>query len=186
MATWAGWEAQFLNAAGLIVTPPNMALLNQWSQNAHTSCRNNPIDLSHNLVGSTQCGALPGIFPHARNYTSHAQAATAFADEVRSSFAAKLYQALNSGNPYQVSFYNDVASVFVSWGSDKMLNVYLTTATGPAGNPNPPGSKKADLLDGWHSLRRSLNRNWRPALHAAERDLHTALRSLSRSHKVRL
>jgi hypothetical protein len=186
MATWSGWQNEFLNRANIIVTPPNRDLLDSWAKNAHTDCTNNPIDLSHQLAGATNCGTLPGIFAHAKHYTSHAQAATAFNDEIHAAFARALLDAMNTGNPYQVSNASDVGSVFVSWGSDKMLNVYLNAAAaGGPGAPPPGGSGSTDIHHGWNSVRRSLNKNWPHSLNTSERNVHAALRSLSHSRKVK-
>lgn len=181
---WSGWQRQFLNRADIIVTPPNMRLLSQWAQNSATNCNNNPIDLSQTVAGSPNCAALHGIFPQAKRYATHGNAATAFNREIHLDFAHLLLVAMNTGNPYQVKNFNDVGSVFVSWGTPQMLNAYLNTAQGSqAGGGDGGGS--AALLPGWHSVRRSLNTNWRKGLNKSEREIQAALRSLSHSRKVR-
>lgn len=187
MGTWTGWQNQFLNAAGIIETPPNRDLLTSWAKNAHSSCGNNPIDLSHKLTGATKCANNTGINPTTWKYTSHTQAANAFKAEIHASWAAALLKAMNTGNPYQVSYYNDVGSVFVSWGSDKMLNVYLAAATGSQpSNPPPITGGNTGVHKGWHSVQQSLNHKWPSALNRAERELRVALRSVSKARKVRL
>lgn len=186
MPTWSGWQNQFLNRAGIIVTPPNRQLLTSWAANAHTNCANNPIDLSHKLTGSSDCAALPGIFPQAQRYTSHAQAATAFRDEIHAAFARNLLRAMNTGNPYQVSYANDVASVFVSWGTDKMLNVYLAGEPGTGGGGGGGGGAKGvSAHKGWTHLRRAMNHSLPKSLSASQRNVQAALRSLGHAHKVK-
>jgi hypothetical protein len=186
VATWSGWQAQFLRRAGIIVTPPNMNLLTLWSQNAHRSCRNNPIDLTHPLGGSSNCGASTGIFPHEQNYTSHAQAATAFSDEIHMPFAKALLDALNSGNPFDVAHPSPVGSVFVSWGSPAMLNAYLNHGSGSGGGSGGGGGTKASHTHtGWHDLRRSVNHNMPKSIRHSVKLTNAALRALGHGRKVR-
>lgn len=192
MPTWTGWQNQFLNRAGIIVTPPNRQLLTSWAANAHTSCANNPIDLSHKLTGTSDCAKLPGIFPQAQRYTSHAQAATAFRDEIRQSFAGVLLRAMNTGNPYQVPYANDVASVFVSWGTDKMLNVYLAGEPGTGGAGGGGGGGGAGAGDGasvhkgWHDLRTTVNHKMPGHVASSHKMTQAALRKLSHIRRVRI
>ena len=185
MATWTGWENQLLNAAGIIVTPPNRQLLDLWAKNALTSCRNNPIDLSHNVSGSTQCGALPGIFAHARNYTTHAKAASAFDQEIHASFAAQLLKAMDTGNPFQVKYASDVASVFVSWGTDKMLNAYLNAAgAGGGGGGGGGGGIAPRTHKAWGDLQRSVNTHLPAAINHAAKVNAATLQKLRHVHRV--
>jgi len=186
VATWSGWQAQFLRRAGIIVTPPNQNLLTEWSKHTTTNCRNNPIDLSHKLSGSTNCGKLPGIFPQAQRYTNHDQAANAFKAEIHADFAQQLLRALNTGSPFQVAYFNDVASVFVSWGSPDFLDVYLADAGGKGGGSGGGGGKASRAHGGWKDLQRSINHRMPAALQSSKRSTAAALRSLSHARKVRL
>ena len=185
-STWSGWENQLLNAAGILVTPPNRQLLDLWTKNRHTSCDNNPIDLAHKLTGSANCGPLTGIFPQAQRYTSHAQAATAFRDEIHADFAKALLSSLNSGNPFQDPNFNNVASVFVSWGSPKMARAYLDTATGTIPGSGDGGGSATGVHKGWADLRKAVNVHAPADLHRSDRLTKAALRSLHRARKVRL
>lgn len=132
------------------------------------------------------CANLPGIFPKARYYTSHAQAAGAFADEVRLTFAKALFDALDSGNPYQSpSKPSEVASVLVSWGSDKYASVYLAAAQGQQGGGGPGGGIAPRTHKAWVDLQGSINTRLPNALRDAEKANRAALRTLSRARKVR-
>lgn len=186
MSTWSGWQNQLLDAANIIVTPPNRDLLTLWAKNAHTNCASNPIDLSHKVTGSTQCATLPGIFTHAMNYTTHAHAATAFSDEIHASFAKALLDAMNSGNPYQVKNTNDVASVFVSWGTDKMLNVYLNAVAGQGtGSGSGSSTRAPHTHSGYHDLQHVMQKHLPDSLRKSGKLTDAALRSLSHGHKVK-
>jgi hypothetical protein len=183
--TWSGWEAQFLNRAGIIVTPPNMSFLDSWARNAETACANNPIDLSHKLTGSSDCHALPGIVPKAQRYGTHAEAATAFRDEVHASWAAALLHALNTGNAYQVSNPGPVAEAIATWGSVTFARVYLAAAQKGGPGSGPAAGAGSDIHHGWTSVRRSLNRTWGRELKDSRRNVRAALRAVGRGGKVR-
>ena len=185
MSTWSGWQRQFLNAAGIIVTPPNMDLLTQWSQHTHRQCVNNPVDLTHRESGSSSCGSSTGIFPTEYTYSTHAHAASAFAWEIHQAFAKALLDALNTGNAYQVAKPSPVASVFVSWGSPAMADAYLNQAQGGSSGGGGGGSTKAPHThSGWHDLRRSVNHNLPTSLRHSSKLTAAALRALGHGRKV--
>lgn len=187
MATWDGWQAQFLRAAGILVTPPNVDFLTGWARHAtHPRCGNNPIDLAHPNAGSGDCAPGQGIEPHTQHYSTHARAADAFRFQVRADWAKPLFDALDSGNPFQIGkgLEDKVVSVLYSWGSSDWAGAYDAQFSGAASSGG--ASHKAGIMGGWHHLRRSLNRNWGRALHQGEGSLHSALRSLSHSRRVRL
>src|SRR5215831_14961175 len=180
--TWAGWEADFQRRAGILVTPPNNRFLASWAKNSTTNCTNNPIDLALAPNGGSNCAKLRGVFPQAKRYHRHSHAAAAFDAEVHHKGFGALLRALNSGNPYQVDYANDVASVLVSWGSDKFANVYLGASAGggPPGGGAPTGTHK-----GWDDLTKSLGKKRLGHTIAAtySRDAAT-LRALKRAYKV--
>jgi hypothetical protein len=185
VSVWSGWQNQFLNAANIIVTPPNRQLLDQWARNATTSCARNPIDLSHAVGNSSNCASLPGIFPHAKRYATHASAATAFRDEIHMSFAKALLDAMNTGNPYQIADPSAVTSVFVSWGSDSMANIYAAATSG--GGSGGGGGAATGLHQGWSDLTRSLsNRRLGDKIRMTNQFDAATLRALKRARKVRL
>lgn len=187
MPTWTGWQNEFLNRAGILPTPPDRQFLSQWADNAHSSCVNNPIDLSVKVGAATHCANNTGIHPTTWRYPNHADAATAFSDEIHQPWAKALLDALNTGNPYQSpSVPNDVASVLVSWGSAKYANAYLAAVASGVGGGGGGGGPKSDILNSWHALRRSVNNRLPTALHNAHRNQEAAWRSLSGGRKVRL
>jgi len=183
-STWSGWQRQFLTRAGIIITPPNLNLLSLWAQNSATNCDNNPIDLSQTVAGSPNCGELHGIFPHAKHYSSHRNAATAFRTEINMSFAHALLVAMNTGNPFQAPNFNDAASVFVSWGTPKMLDVFLNQGHTPGGGG---GGGSAGIHKGWADLQRSVGKGRLGKKVTATNRMDAAtLRAIRRAHKVRL
>lgn len=186
MSTWSGWQSQFLRAANIVVTPPNMRFLTSWSNNAATGCRNNPVDLAIQAPGASDCAKLTGIFPHAQHYSSHASAATAFDTELRMKFAAALRAALNSGNVYQSDNANDVASVLVSWGSPDFANVYLNTAQHQGGGGGGgTGTKAPHTHHGYADLRRTVEHRLPASLRRSHKLTESALRSLGRGRRVK-
>ena len=185
MATWANWRNEFLNHAGILVTPPNRTFLGDWANHATTNCPNNPIDLALTVGGSTNCHKLPGILLQAQHYTTHAHAAEAFKREVNLQAFKAILGALNSGNPYQVTNYQDVASALVSWGSDKFATFYLNKATGgPPGGGGGASTKAPRTHTGWTHLRHVTNREIAPSLHKSTKYTRAALRALGRTRKV--
>lgn len=186
MPTWNGWQSQFLHAAGILETPPNLRFLNNWASHATSNCKNNPIDLTHRTTGSTNCAKATGVFPQYQTYSSHARAASAFAWEVKYDPFQALFNALDSGNPFQVANPSDVGSVLVSWGSVKFFNWYMAQIqSGGGGGGGTGGGDGPGAHKGWVNLRRSVNHKMPKSLHASERNIQAALRSLGHAHKVK-
>ena len=189
MTTWSGWQIQFFAAAKILNTPPNQRFLTAWASHATSpGCHNNPIDLSVSVTGSSRCHRNTGIHPYTFNYDTHGHAAHAFSLEVHEAWARALLSALNSGNPFQVANWNDVVSVLVSWGSVEFSKWYFdqmqSSSGGGGGGTGGGGSGSAH--GGWKHLRRVVNQHMPKALRTSERNTAAALRSISRSHKVRL
>ena len=184
MGTWSGWENQFLMAAGIIVTPPNRTFMDQWSAHDGAQCRNAPVTLSTPVTGSTRCGDTVTPLGRTQNYDTHAHAAHAFKLQIDLASMRPLKAALNSGNPFQIGNRDPVVGALKTWGSPSFANWYKNaTDQGTTGGSGSKGIAP-DTLHGWHSLRRSLNRNWGRGLRSGDRSLNAALRSLSHSRKV--
>ena len=184
MGTWSMWENQFLNAAGILITPPCRQFLDQWAANAsHPNCTRNPIDLSTREAGSNRCAANSGIHPTTFTYSTHAHAATAFNTQIHESWASAILHALNTGNPFQPpSDPNAVRSALVSWGSVKFANAYQSQPTGGGGG----GTGVTGIHKGWADLQRSLSRSHLGAKIKATNSMDAAaLRKLSHLRKVR-
>lgn len=181
MPTWTGWQTQFLRAAGVIVTPPNLHLLNAWANHAATNCARNPIDLSATRPGSSDCAALRNLTPKAQRYTSHASAAAAFHDELHDGFARPLLAAMNTGNPYDVDNSQEVANVFLAWGSDAMHDAYLKgiPAQTDSGSTSAPGVHK-----GWSDIRHSINKKAPASLTASHKQIAAALRLTAKARRL--
>ena len=184
MSTWSGWQNQLLKAAGIIVTPPNRNLLTSWAKHAATSCNNNPIDLSAPLQGSQDCHALKNLTPKAQRYTSHAQAANAFRLEIHDDFAKPLLDALNSGNPFQVDNVQDVANVFLAWGSDAMHDVYLSLVKGQAGGGSGSKGVGPNTHRAWKDVQRSVNKRLPSAVATSKRLRRQTLRDVNRARRL--
>jgi hypothetical protein len=184
MSAWSGWEAEFLKAAGLPLTTSNEAFLNQWNTYDNTNCRNNPIDLSRQTAGSTACADLPNG-KKARNYLSHAQAASTFSAQLKSGGYPNLLAALRSGQPYAVANPSKVAQDLGKWGSGIFQQAYVGAASTPP--PSPGGNLNAPRAHGgWRDLRRSINRNMPRSLNRAHNLTQQALRATSHGRRVKM
>ena len=187
MGSWTGWQAQLLTAANLLHTAGNGKFMGDWHAHSNTDCRNNPVDISRVTGSSTRCAPLPGTTRHAQNYSSHANAASAFNHELHSGNFPHLLAALESGDPYKVSDPNAVASDLSKWGSGVFAAVYHNeVVAAQGGGGGGAGGKQTGAHSGWNDLRHSINHNLPRALAASERNTRIALRAVSRARKVRL
>lgn len=184
MGVWSGWQADLLNRAGLPRTSFNLAFLSAWHTYDNTNCRDNPIDISRNVSGSSACAALPNG-RQARNYTSPAQAASAFNAQLKSGQYPHLLAALRSGQPYAVSNPAQVAQDLGKWGSGIFQQEYVNSVQTP---PPAPGSnvRAPRAHNGWRDLRKSVNRTMPHALNRAGTLTRQALRATSHGRKVKL
>lgn len=187
MATWSGWQQQFLLAARIIDTPPNRDFLTEWARHASSpQCARNPIDLHARVGGSTNCDHPAGFAYWTQAYTTHAHAATAFSDQVNSNTYGAILDTLGTGNPWQDPGYAQVHKALLAWPSNNFAAWYLNKMTGSGSGSGGGGGKGARAHSGWTDLRRSVNKHMPSALRTSERNVHAALRSLSGSRKVRL
>ena len=187
MATWSGWQNQFLLAAGVVDTPPNRDFLTEWAKHASSpQCKNNPIDLHHKVGSSTNCDHPAGFAYWTQAYTSHAHAATAFGDQLRQQVYLAISDTLGTGNPWQDPGYKLVHKALLAWPSNNFAAWYLNKMTGAGGPGGGGGGKAARAHSGWNDLRHSVNHNMPKALRTSERHTHAALRALSKARKVRL
>lgn len=186
MASWSGWQKQFLVNAELPDTADNRAALTAWANNPNTTCANNPIDLSHKTATSKACKALPGS-REAKKYVSHADAIGAFTAQIHSGDFPSLLGAFHSGAPEAVADSQAVYADLRKWGSTFYSNDYLQHVTGS--QPSPPTTtttvKAPRAHGGWADLQRSLNVKWRKSLDHTDRINRASLRSLQRMHKVK-
>jgi len=185
--TWSGWEIQFLNRANVLNTPPIQTFLDEWAKHAPGSCKNNPIDLATAVKGSSRCGDTVTAFGHTQNYGTHAEAAHAFSLQLHDSSEKALLDALNTGNPFQIGDRSKVIAALKHWGSTQFADWYANANDdGTTGGKGGGGGKSAKAHSGWNDLRRTVNKHLPRALKASQHNTHAALRSLSRSRKVRL
>lgn len=158
MTTWGGWQTEFLTAAQVPNTTNNRRFLDDWASHAETNCRNNPVDLSAKVSGSTNCHSLPAITARAQNYTTHGNAAHAFYVQTHAGSSKALLAALASGNPYTVDDTGAVATDLSAWGSQGFAQRYFAETAGQrggggGGGPTAPHSTKA-----WGQLQNQVNR----------------------------
>lgn len=187
MATWSGWQNQFLLAARIIETPPNRDFLTEWARHASSpQCRDNPIDLHVKVGGSSDCDHPAGFTHWTQAYTSHAHAATAFSDQVNSNQFAAILDTLGTGNPWQDSGYQEVHKALLAWPSVNFAAYYLNRMTGGGSGGGGKGGKAPHAHTGWTDLRHSVNHNMPKALRSSEEHTRAALRALSKARKVRL
>ena len=184
MATWSGWLQQFLAAATLPNTDGNRTFLSDWAANESTACRDNPIDVSHPVGNSTDCTRLTDSRT-AQNYTSHAQAATAFNAQLHSGNFPHLLAAFRGGDQYTLSGLPEALSDLIRWGSTSFVS-FVENATGVTTGSGGGNSGTADALKGWQDIRHSLNRNLPAALRHSDQQMVRALHALGRARKVKL
>lgn len=125
---WVGFQAEFLTAANLPTDEAVQSFLYDWHSHASSNCANNPIDVSRSASGATNCHKLTSTRT-AKAYTSHAQAASAFARQINSGAFPHLLAALKAPSPYNVADPAAVASDLVKWGSKAFATYYGSTAT---------------------------------------------------------
>lgn len=187
MATWSGWQNQFLLAAKIIETPPNRDFLTEWARHASSpQCARNPIDLHQKVGGSTDCDHPAGFPAWTQAYTTHAHAATAFADQVNSNQFAAILDTLGTGNPWQDPGFENVHKALLAWPSNNFAAYYLNRMQGGSGSGSGSGGKAARAHVGWNDLRHTINHNMPKALRSSEEHTRAALRALSKARKVRL
>lgn len=187
MPTWSGWIIEFLNRANILNTPPLQTFMSEWAKHDANPCKNAPIVLSAFVTGATRCGATVTDYGYTYKYPSHAAAAHAFQIQIHNTRAKDLLDVLNSGNPFQVPDRSGAVAVLKHWGSPAFASWYLNAnSDGTTGGGSGGGHKGARAHGGWNDLRRSVNKHMPQALRHSERNVHAALRSLSRGSKVRL
>jgi hypothetical protein len=182
VATWTGWEAEFLTAAQVPNTAENRLFLDEWAAHAETNCRNNPIDLSAQTAGASNCHALPAVTARAQNYTTHGNAAHAFFVETHRASSTALINALESGDPFTVNNTGSVAANLTAWGSQTFAQFYFNQTAGQRGGGV---GNTTDALKGWKHMRKSFNHHMPDALNYSERQGVRALHSLARARKVK-
>lgn len=187
MATWSGWQNEFLLAARIIETPPNRNFLTDWAAHASSpQCARNPIDLWRKVGNSTDCDH-PAGFPHwTQAYKTHANAATAFAYEVNLPQYAAILDTLGTGNPYQDTGYKNVHAALLQWPSVNFAAWYLAKMSGTGSGSGSGTGQGAHAHKGWQDLRVVVNHRMPAALRQSEKHTAAALRAISRGRKVRL
>lgn len=187
MATWVGWQAQFLEAAGLPTDEAVQNLLFDWSQHAASSCRNNPIDVSRAASGASNCHRLTASRT-AKNYTSHGQAASAFAHEINSGNFPHLLAQLGFADPYEAPSVSAVTAELRKWGSPAFASFFQAHAhsgSGSGGGGGGGGPGEPHVHKGWADLARSLNSRAPRALSRSSHLVRQALRASSHGGRVR-
>lgn len=182
MATWPGWQAQLLLAAGLPNSSNNVSFLTDWHNHANTNCGNNPVDISLNISGASPCKLTSNPNHRARNYANRDQAAGQFAAQIHSGSYPTLLAVLRDSNPYDLDRYPQVTANLDTWGSGKFADWYSTKLSNLVAGGNIAAPR---AHNGWADLRRSANRKGPAALRDSDRLTNAALRSLSRVRKVR-
>lgn len=187
MSTWAGWQVDLLDAAGITYAESHGEFLTEWHNHAASDCRNNPVDISQRSPGATNCHKLTSSRT-AKNYTSHAAGASAFAAQITSGSFPHLLRALRANVPLNEPSPQAVADDIDAWGSPSFAAWYLAhSSVGSGGGIGaPPTLKPAQALRGWGDLQRSVNRHMHDSLTDSQRLRRAALRKLSKARKVKL
>lgn len=185
MSSWAGWQSQLLSAANLPGTSSNSAFLSDWNNSANSNCQNNPVDISRSATGATDCRPLT-TSRTAKNYTSHAQAASTFAQQLQSGNFPHLFAALNSGTPYSVPSPHDVIADLILWGSASFAYMLSQNYGPPSGGGDGSVNIHApQVLRGWKDVRHSAQTVMPEALRSSDKAIRRALQQLARARKVR-
>ena len=182
MSTWSGWVSDFIARASLADTTDTRAFLNAWAKAEGTSCANNPVSASWPLGGSGNCRPLGIRGLHIQSYTSHAQGASGFTQQLYQDNEPNLVRALKGGNIYSLT---DAASKgvyddLIHWGAPTFANQYgnATFAASAAGLKAPQAHK------GWADLQHTFNSKMLPALHQSHKTVAAGLQTLGRARKV--
>lgn len=186
MGEWTGWQADLLGRAGLPTAEATQEFLYDWHSHTASDCGNNPIDISRGASGATNCKKLTDTRT-AKNYTSHAQAATAFSQQIHSGQFPALLRALNSAIPYQQPSVAAVVADLRKWGSPGFATYYRNHANAGSGGGQGGGggSGEPHVHKGWHDIRRSVNTHMPRALAQAEHLTRQALRAAGGGGRVR-
>jgi hypothetical protein len=185
VTTWNGWQAEFLNAAHLLVTPPNIRFLTDWAAHANSpSCRNNPIDLYWPQPGSGNCVKPAGFSTWTQHYATHATAAHAFSLEIHTSDFAAIRAALNTGNPFQDPTVDPVVQALRAWGSTNFATWYSNQRGGTGGGGGGRTAIAPNTHKAWHDLQTSINKRVPDALRESRHLRAQTLRNIGRAHKV--
>lgn len=183
MSVYPGWVTDLLSAAALPQSSTNQEFLQAWHKNALADCRNNPIDISHKLSGSSNCKATNLVGQFVQNYTTSDYTRTAFSVQLKSGKYPHLLDALQAGNIYSLTGTDagKVAADLSAWGSVAFGNVYLSGQNSGGGKLRAPKA-----MGGWDDIRRGFHRKLPQTLHDSNRYIAAARRSLGRARKVKL
>ncbi len=155
MSVWAGWQADLLSHAGIPNTTNNRSFLSSWHSHAETNCKNNPIDLSVQSAGASNCHTLPNVTAHAQNYSTTGNAVHAFTTQIHQSRYPHLLAVLMTGNPYTASGTGLAAGDITFWGSQAFAQFYFNAT---AGAPGRGGGYKPTSTKAWGSVQKSVDR----------------------------
>lgn len=157
----------------------------QWAAHAPGSCKNNPVDLSQSVTGSTRCGDTVAGFGRTQNYKTHADAARAFKLSLDSDLAKPIRVALNTGNPFQIGDRSSAVAALKAWGSPQFATWYKNaTTSGSSGSSGAPTTRAPHTHSGYHDLQHVMQKRLPDALRQSGKLTDAALRSLGRGHKV--
>lgn len=183
MGTWNGFTTDLLKAAHLSTAQMTVQFMFDWNTAATSDCRNNPVDISHTVRGSSNCHRLTSTRV-AQNYATTQMASTSFATEIHSGNFSHLLAALGTDNPYSYSDPAGVESDLRKWGSPGQAAYYAKNATG--GTPTTQNANDPHAHTAWVDLQRSVNKRWPANIKGASQSRRAALRNLARAHRVRV
>lgn len=179
MSVWTGWQGDLLKGAGFPNNPTNRAFLTAWHQHAQSNCAQNPVDISKQVTGSSNCYHL-NQGRTAQNYPGPGAAVAAFKGQINGPEFIDLNAGFRNSSLTAVAASASVIGELRIWGSVGFAD-YLQGG-GVAGG----GGSATSIHKGWHDIRRSLNRKSPRALSATDRATAAALRKLRRAHRVKL
>lgn len=187
MSHWQGFQRDLLRGASLNDSDLNITFLTDWASAASSSCRNNPVDLSHTSSRSSSCHRLTASRV-AQAYRTREAAIQAFDRQIHSGNFRHLLAAIESGSPYTYTDQAGVAADLKKWGSVKVAAFFepAPPSSGGGGGTTGGAASEPHVHKGWQDMRRSLNRRMPAALDKAQTLTNQALRVTGRAGKVRL
>jgi len=160
--------------------------LDEWSTHNTAPCKNNPIDLSRTRTGSKNCLKLTSSRT-AQDYASHASAAAAFNQQVKSGTFPNLLAVFQSGDYPSPAKLGDVLTDLQVWGAKNFV-AYLEQEWGisPGGGGIGGGTVAVPrATKGWDDLRRQVNHGLPTALAKIQKLNRATSTQLARRSKVR-
>jgi hypothetical protein len=157
------WAQDVLQALGYPVTTENVLFLDTWHTYEESTCKNNPLNTTLKVKGSTNCVQTQTKGVWVQNYPTPAAGTSATVNTLNGAFYSNIRQALKTGDPFAYPASLTLAQELDRWGSTTFATWYLkqvgvvgsSTGSGGSGSGTTP-QKGHNSLTAWHSLNLAL------------------------------